>query len=562
MDTGQITAVVATGLAAIGLMVLEWRRAGKARLGRRLLATLVALASLLVLALPLRMPATNAPQAAKVLVLTEGFDADTVQALYQPHTPVYATDSISWVRGRRWQAQWMPFPENWPQPGRTVHVTGSGLESWQRQHLPYVFHPAPARDGITYLHWNQQMPGGAALRVQGQFQSRLPLKVLLYGLNAPLDSATASPFTLTARPKHRGGAVYRLITLQGKDTLSDDPLPVFVTAADTLHVLLLAAVPDAENRFLKDWLGSHGSKVAMRTAISRGKADQAFMNQDKKKAGNAGNFAPYDLVVADAAALQSLPMATLNGLRQQVEEGMGLLVKTDSGQGGAGFYNNGIALQALPTGESIHLPQAAPLKDEQAIYIKPGAAQQPLIADEKGRVFCVVTPYGRGNILHTTLHNTYTWQLASHQDDYGRLWATLLHTIAREKPASVEWRTATAFPLQDAPVLLQAYSNEIPADPAFSFTRNRDIPFLWAAMQWPRRSGWQYGPQGQPWYVYGRGDWATLRACERTAATAALAGSGNTASVAQVPGGRPVPPLWPFLAFLLAAGFLWVERKL
>ncbi|WP_133177765.1 hypothetical protein [Chitinophaga parva] len=562
MDTGQIMVVAATGLVTVTLVVLEWRRARKARLGWRLLATLVALASLLALALPLRIPATDTLQADKVLVLTEGFDADTVRALYQPHTPVYATDSVSWVRGRRWQAQWMPFPGNWPQPGRTVHVTGSGLESWQRGHIRYVFHPAPVRDGITHLHWNQQMPGGAALRVQGQFQSRRPLKVLLYGLNAPLDSATASPFTLTTRPKHRGGAVYRLITLQGKDTLSNDPLPVFVTAADTLNVLLLAAVPDAENRFLKDWLGSHGSKVAVRTVISRGKADQAFMNQDKKEAGNAGNFAPYDLVVADAAALQSLPMATLNGLRRQVEEGMGLLVKTDSGQGSTGFYNSGIVLQTLPPGESIRLPQAVPLKDEQAVYMKPGAAQQPLISDEKGRVFCAVTPYGRGNILHTTLHNTYTWQLASHPDDYDRLWAMLLHTIAREKPVSMEWRTGTAFPLQDAPVLLQAYSTEMPVDASFSFARNSDIPFLWACMQWPRRSGWQYGPQGQVWYVYGRGDWATLRARERTTATAALAGSGDTASIAQTPEGRPVPPLWPFLAFLLAAGFLWVERKL
>lgn len=553
--------IVVAGLAVIVLMVAEWRRTRKARLGWRLLATLVALASLLVLALPLRMPATTAQQADKVLVLTEGFDADTVQALYQPHTPVYAADSVSWIRGRRWQAQWMPFPGNWPQPGRTVHIVGSGLESWQQQHIRYVFHPSPARDGIIHLHWNQQIPAGAALRVQGQFQGRQPMKVLLYGLNAPLDSATASPFTLSARPKHRGGAVYRLITLRGKDTLSNDPVPVFVTAADTLHVLLLAAMPDAENRFLKDWLGSHGSKVTMRTDISRGKTSQALMNQDKKEA-SAGSFAPYDVVVTDAAALQSLPMVTLNALRQQVEEGMGLLVKTDSGQSNAGFYNSGIALQALPSGEDVRLPQAAPLKDEQAVYMKPGAAQQSLVTDEKGRVFCTVIPYGRGNILHTTLHNTYSWQLASHQEDYDRLWAMLLHTIAREKPVSMEWRTGTAFPLQDAPVLLQAYSNEMPEAPAFSFTRNSDIPFLWAAMQWPRRSGWQYGPQGQPWYVYARGDWSTLRGCERTAATAALAGRVEVASVAPFSEGRPVPSLWPFLVFLLAAGFLWVERKL
>lgn len=562
MDTWQTILVALTGVTAVALLLLEWRRANKSRLGWRLLALVVALVSLLALALPLRIPATTTARAEKVLVLTTSFNADTVQALYQSHTPVYAADSLSWIKGQRWHAQWAPFAENWQQPGRTIHVIGSGLAPWQQHSVPYIFHPAPLPDGITHVQWNRNVPAGATLQVQGQFKSKQPLKILLYGLYAPLDSATGSPFTLTARPKHRGGAVYRLIALQGKDTLSNDPVPVYAADADTLDVLLLAAVPDAENRFLKDWLGGHGSKVTMRTSISRGKVDQGLMNHDKTATDNNAKFSAYDLVVADAAALQSLPVASLNDLRQQVEQGMGLLVKSDSGENANSFYNNGIALQALPAGQDIHLLQAAPLKEEQALYMRPGAAQQPLVKDENGRAFCVITTYGRGRIAHTTLHNTYSWQLASRQDDYDQLWTMLLHKIAREKAVAMEFAAGTAWPLQHTPVLLQAYSSNLPVDTCFSFTRNSDIPFLWTSMQWPHRSGWQYGPGGRAWYVYAAEDWAALRAGENTAATAALASSSMVATLLQTVEGRPVPPLWCFLAFLLAAGFLWVERKL
>ncbi|HEY0271616.1 MAG TPA: hypothetical protein VGC22_00470 [Chitinophaga sp.] len=589
MNWNTIVFIIA-GLLALLLLVMEWRRQDKARLPWRILATVVAVGALAALALPLRLPAPPAPAAAKVIVLTTGFDPDTVNALYRPHTPVYAADSLAWVKGRRWQAQWMPFPENWAQEGRTVHIVGSGLAAYQRTTGPFIFHPAAVPGGITQINWNQRLPSGATLRIQGRYHrtDNRAVKLLLYGLNAPLDSflvpATATkngyydqlyePFTLSARPKHSGGAVYRIITLQGKDTLANEPLPVLVTPADTLNVLLLAATPNAEYRFLKDWLGAHGSKVAMRTGISKDRYSQGFMNRDKTAWSlTAATLATYDLVVADAGALQALPAAALSAVAGQVQQGMGLLVKADSGQNTPAFYNRDMALQpAPPAGDQVIQLQAgppdiAPLHTEQALYIRAGERVQPLLRDDKGHVFGAVQLYGRGRIVTTTLANTYSWLLAAQTDSYERVWSELLQKAGREKPAPDRVYPGTAFPLPHAPVPLFRQSNHPPRDTALAFAPNTSMPFLWQALAWPRHAGWQAVEGGTPWYVYTPGNWQALRSAARLQATAAY--------VRQHPGvltetdirnkgneGKPVPPLGLFIAFLAAAGFLWLERKL
>ncbi|PUZ20712.1 hypothetical protein GA0116948_11334 [Chitinophaga costaii] len=583
MNWDRIVFIIA-GLLTIWLVAAEIQRSNKARLPWRLLATVVAIGALLAMALPLRLPPVHAPTQEKVIVLTDGFDTDTVKALYNPHTSVYAADSLAWVKGRRWNAQWMPYPENWVQAGKTIQVVGSGLAPYQLSSGSFVFHPSPTPAGVIHISWKQRLATGEALQVQGQYSrsQHKAVKLLLYGLHAPLDSqlipaaaaADNVPFTLTARPKHSGGAVYRIIAMQGSDTLSNDPLPVFVTPADTLNVLLLAAMPDAENRFLKDWLGSHGSKVAMRTVISKARYDQGFMNRHKDALPlTAASLAHYDLVVADAAALQALPGPDLAAIAAQVEQGMGLLVKADSGQNTHAFYTQGIGLQTATAAQEQVIvwkdgqQLMAPLHTGQAVYIRPGDGVQPLHTDDKGHVMSAIHLYGRGRIVTSTLTDTYTWQLAAQADNYAQVWSQLLQKTAREKPASDAVYGETAFPLPHTPVSLFRESNHPPQDTTLAFAPNSAMPFRWQATAWPRSAGWQAIESGSPWYVYTEKDWQSLRSAARLQITEAYTRQPireltETNIRSNQDQGLPMPPLYFFLAFLAAAGFLWLERKL
>jgi hypothetical protein len=138
-----------------------------------------------------------------------------------------------------------------------------------------IFHPSPVVTGMGSVNWKQQLRKGEVLYVQGTFVNveASPVTLLLNGFNSIVDSVVipaqqTKPFLLRTIPKQNGKAVFPIVALRGKDTLEKEPVPVEIVQSNGLKIMILAASPDFENKFLKDWLSQNGYTVVSKTNIS------------------------------------------------------------------------------------------------------------------------------------------------------------------------------------------------------------------------------------------------------------------------------------------------------
>jgi hypothetical protein len=386
------------------------------------------------------------------------------------------------------------------------------------------------------------------------------------------------------------------------DTLEQESLPIEVLPAKKLKILLLATSPDFENTFLANWLARDGQAVAVRTAISRGKWDKAYLNMPETPLDplTPSLLDKFDLVIADAAALQEGSDVERMGLRRQVaEKGLGLIIKTDSVARGWG-----------------------------------GVPVVPLLKDSLSKVQVSNGIYGAGKVVFTTLNTTYSRMLAGAKKEYAAYWSLLLQKAARESTPEEDWQFAPHLPRVDEPVeaLLQTNKNTLPqgqfaapfahatsapgqlrlidssssqlagsgssqeADaPARAVYLAQDpwLSFFWRGTYWPKTAGWQSAAslQGEPswWYAWSGKDWLPLTRRQRwketeeyIAARAAgpaeagremaadRAGRDRGAAAVRTETERPdaageripVPKVWFYVFFMISCVFLWVERKI
>jgi hypothetical protein len=95
----------------------------------------------------------------------------------------------------------------------------------------------------------------------------------------------------------------------------------------------------------------------------------------------------------------------------------------------------------------------------------------------------------------------------------------------------------------------------------------RDASGRWRGIYWPRTPGWHtLAGDGSPvFYIQSAGSWVGVRAGLRRAASleasvTAERGERVTRTALVVPA-RPMPLGWAFALFLVAAGYLWSERR-
>jgi len=590
---------IVIGLSLVLLIFLvgkELARVNRARLLLRIAAVVLTVAALACLALPLyynRKPAVP-PAAGEGVLLTEGADPDSVRQFLQTAPAGTGT----WSRGGVGAVA--QFSK--------LHVFGYGLkrEEWKNmQGLPLlVFHPPLVKTGLLAVGWNGQMRPGNKLRIQGQIvhDGDNTVMLQLVGVGSLLDSMVikqgGANFELHVVPPQSGRAVYHLLILSGSDTLEKESLPVEVLPAQNLKILFLAASPDFENRFLESFLASKGHGLAVRTAISKGRSDEAWLNMPRTSLDHlsAALLDKFDVVIADAAELQAIGPGETYILRRQVaEKGLGLIIKADS-SGAAAFYKD-------------LFPMAGAKDSAGHPYIKDRSGTQPLLRDSLSRTLVSKGLYGSGKLVFTTLTSTYSRMLAGDQKEYAAFWSSVLGTVSRDETAMSSWRFFPDRPGVDDPVRVLLQANE----PGLSqgqmdesilyFNQHPILPFYREGRYWPERAGWQLarGPQGDStwWYAWGAGDWKNLRREERRRETlqfireqgtrrkmGTAGGKGEAAEGKTGAGGGKVEGVgrtgemtmkesrgggaeraliakgWFYIIFLICWVFLWVERKI
>jgi len=355
---------------------------------------------------------------------------------------------------------------------------------------PDVHAPVALR-GIVSVDWRRRLNRGEKLLVQGRWAGSEG-RLLLMGMGSVLDSARVGAegdFLLGTVPAQEGRAVYRLVAVLGSDTLEQEDLPVLVDTGVPLKILLLAASPDFENTFLSNWLSKEGDAVASRTAVSREKVQEAFINRGPAVLSplTPALLGGFDLVIADVAALPARGTGEWMVLRRQVEEkGLGLLIKVDS----AGVDSMGRVMKAR--------------------------GGRVLVRDSSGRVMVGAFLEGAGKIVFTGLNTSYSRLLSGDKEGYAGFWALLLKEVARKGDAGDEWSWEPALPRVGEPVVMRlqtaaAMPQAMVGGSVVYLAQDAALSFFWRGRYWPETAGWQpvYRPAGDTtwWYVWPAGAW-------------------------------------------------------
>ena len=576
-------------LLGLGLLLVAWRRPG--RRVPRLLAGLLAPLALWYTAYP---PLRAVPAArAEAIVLTSGYQPDTLRHLLRRlgrGTPVWAYGTPPPARAKV-LGSLLSLAEQRPTL-RRVHLLGQGLPAAELPLLgPLIVvpHPEPTYAGVQAAAWNQHLTLGQRFEIEGTATGTGPAWVSLWAEGAGHDSvrlASSGAFRLSYQPKVAGLARYALRLRREGQPATAEPLPLEIEPATLPPVLLLAAVPGFEFKFLKNSLAAAGRAVALRTTVSRGLVQTEFLNQPAQSLDHLtpSLLARYAVVVADAATLASLPAGESQTLRATVQQGhLGLVVLAEATPLPAATPARAdFAVQPLPTAGAVAQPLTWPdapgaVRALLPARLRPGGALQPLITAPGGALVAASRRVGLGAAVVSVVPETFRWALQGQAAAYASFWSQLL-TAATPPPTPVAtWLALDRWPRPQQPLTLRlagARPASLPTvqplagGPAVALALAQDtrLPEWSTAQYWPAVAGWHQvrgpGRTVHSFYVY---DSAAWRGPELVARQQALAARGNLASPGQAATTtvrQPWPAGWFFGLFLLAAGFLWLEEKL
>lgn len=578
-------------LLALGLTVAALRRANRHWLVGRIVAGWLACVGLWAMAQP---PTHTVRQAAgTAILLTPGYQPDSLRQLLQklgPATPVYrygkAMGDTPAVR------QVAALLERQP-PLHRLHILGNGLPPAEAYALPanrLVIHSPAVFHGIQTASWPHQLTTGQPFWVEGSMsKSATTSWVVLRAAGVPQDSVRLSPgstaFRLQMIPRTTGPAVFELALRQNQTILAVEPLPVEVLPAQPMRVLLLSSVPSFEFKFLKNHLAARQHVVGLRVGVSRNIVQTELVNQTAHALAPLTNplLSRYDIVVADAGSMPTLSAGEVSSLRAAVQQqGLGLIVLAE-GQllptampGRAGFTvrpsaatePRGLRWSAMPVGK----PKAA-----VAATLQLPASSYALVFDQQQRAVAARHRVGLGQVVVSTVPETFSWLLQNTPAVYDAYWSLLLTAAARPQPVAASWKSMPYWPRPHQSLMLQLSIASFPAvQPVVRAPNSAEAPLVlqqdprlpeWStASYWPAVAGWhqvQLTRQPAHWfYVYPDSVWQGpqwLAWQQRRAVQPTLQlRNGPEAYAREV----AWPRWWFFILFVVAAGFMWLEEKL
>lgn len=581
-------------LLGLGLLAVALRRADRRRLALRALASLAAPLALWLTAHP---PLRQLPAArAEAIVLTPGYQPDTLRQLLRrlgTGTPVWAYGTPPPARAKA-LGSLLHLGEQRPAL-RRLHLLGEGLPASDLPALgrvAVVRHAGPAPSGLQAANWPQQLTLGQRFEVEGAVAaSTSPAWVSLRADGAGRDSVrvpSGGSFRLRYQPKAAGLARYELVLRRAGSPAVMEPIPLEISTQSLPPVLLLAAVPGFEFKFLKNSLAATGRAVALRTTVSRGLVQTEFLNQPAQALDHLtpALLARYAVVVADATTLASLPTGESQALRTAVSQGrLGLVLLADAAPLPTAVpARAAFAVQPLPVAGAV--PQAlswpdapAPVRALLPARLRTSAALRPLITGPGAALVAAGQRYGLGTVVISVVPETFRWALQGQAAAYASYWSQLLGAAAPPPAPVATWQVLGRWPRPQQPLTLRlvgALPASLPtvqplaAGPAVQLPLAQDtrLPEWSTAQYWPARAGWHQlrgpGRTLHSFYVYDSAAWrgpellARQQAlAERNTQVGAVAAPAATTTVQQ-----PWPAGWFFGLFLLAAGFLWLEEKL
>lgn len=571
----------AAALLGAVLAGLEMRRPDRRHLGVRIAAVLLAVASLAALVQPPMLP-SSATRPATALLVTPGASAGEVGRLQ---------DSLPGIPVVRWPDSIADLDELGLRMSglRSLHVVGWGLREsfWIGQEaLQVTAHPSPLPDGVSWLSFPERVRLGDAVSIVARLGAPGDGVLWLQHPDGMIDSlpagaASDSVVRFEGRTRATGDFVYVL----GGDGLSPESLHVSVLPPRPPAVLILEGSPAFETTFLRRWLADQGAAVAVRTRLSRDQFRMDRVNLPGIPLGTvtAALLDRFDLLLIDGATLQSLTVAERTVVDEAVRlGGLGMLVAPDSL---ARRTPRDFPFELMATGDldgrmvrpiwsgqrvGTHAPVPA-----LAAEIAPAEGGRPVMRDPVGRIVAASVSRGLGVIGTSMITAPSRWLLEEEPAAFAGYWQAIITALARSR--SDHWALAADGPpavdLALSLVLVTGDTLPVPTVARPDGTTDtlglaRDPAELrrWWGRYWPVAAGWHRATnrdgESYPFHVSALRE-SPREAAARLTATARRASSAPvTPETEAVPARRPLPPLFPFLALVVATGVLWGEGRM
>jgi len=579
-------------ILAVFTVIAEYRRINRRRLGLRIAASLIAIASIGALTLNICFWAETKSGINEAVLLTAGYNRDSLNR-FKTGT-LFTTDAAISAQNPKTRLITIDQLQNLSPAISLLHVLGFGLtedELKQLDSIPIAFHPSPYPSGITSISWTEKIKQGQHCVIQGTFNNtaHYQVKLVLEGLNTNVDSLLIGPmvstnFTLTDLPKSDGQIIDRLLVISGEDTLENEKVPIAVTPVRPLKILVLSGAPDFENKFLKNWLADNGFQVAVRSAISKNKFSTDYINIEQLPLNHLTSqvLDKFDVLISDLSVLKALS-SDENGLikNQVVKNSMGLIVRADTVFQTTPWFQNGFTVYKGLSADQQPLPlnfqgakNASKILSNEQMFIGNSENMQVLVTDGKQRGLACASIMGAGKIVFTTIDNTYSWMLAGNKDDYSAFWSLLIGKAAKVVPQTENWKVVNNVPIVNSSAILEVETASPPRqiiidDINTSPIQNMELPFQWKSLWWPTKAGWQpikLTGKVMDWiYVYGPADWAAVKATNQINDTKKherdMTLPGVTKQIHQKVK-ISLPKIYIYTLLLFCCAFLWLDRKI
>jgi hypothetical protein len=585
------------------LLWLAWQRPQKQRLLWRLLASLVAGVSLVLLVFP---PATQqAISPSTAVLLTEGYDADTLRHLLRQLTAAPQVYSYQTAADEA-----TPVPSLYmlrqKQPGLAqVHLLGHGLPQEELEVLDRVLvqpHLSAIPAGIVNVHWPESITLGEAVEVTGSYinSEKGSVWLFLQAAGQVRDSVevkadTTSAFALRYTPKQTGNFIYNIQEKRGGETVTLGHVPVQVKPVEELGVLLLASSPQFEFRFLKNHLAELHHQVALRTTVSKNMHQSEWLNMPRQNLDRLTSklLQQFDVVITEPQALQQLSAGERTALQRAVsEDGLGVLTITNAPANNrstsffTSFQTRRLSQQDTRSTRASWANNTTATAATAASYVlKKAPAVTGLVTEQNEQLLAGAKRAGWGKVAMSFVPQTYPWLLQGSEEVYASYWANLLTEVAKQEVQDKFWQfTSPQMPHPNQPLTLTFTDYTVTgsaAPPATvtslaDSTSSANLPLAQDPLQptqfsgtfWPRQIGWhQVQTPGAPPYLFfvqDSTDWSFTTIQARRQATQAYAAKQENAAASATPVAykeEPVPLIWFFALFVLSSGFLWLEEK-
>lgn len=545
---------------------LEWKRKS-----RFLFFRLVALAVMvLAVAAFLLQPARLADNTSEnMIVLTLHYTKTSVDSLHRAH-PQYKMVAFPGAESYAGAGQGMSENEILNVAGQIRVVAGDGLPSY---FLPlsakFVKGQLPA--GIVELRVPDKIQANRTYSVSGVWHGEPALLTLLSpgGKEDSVRVENNEHFTLNFKSGQAGKYIYT-ITIRAGDKLWEEKLPIEVHEPNPLRILVWQQYPSAETRYLKNFLIEQGHQVVVRTQISKTNFRLEYGNHAQVPVNRITTdlLNEFDLLVL---ANEANPTATeISSIEYAAQQGLGVLwqpAEADFSKPPFGFKFTKIE------SDTAHIKQDGVVSVFPVWPVVSGERVVPVIANSQG-AWVGYKNKGAGKIGYNLITETYPLIVKERTEMYASMWTQIIESLVRTVNASTVIQIENSFPVYvQEPVTLSVISMQdepkiISDSVTVPLREHLVIDKYWKATTWPMQAGWHqvFSPADSVrlnFYVFEVGEWEALRAANLHRINQ-LGITNNSSAVSSTENMtyQLINPIWFFVLFVLAAGFLWLAPKL